>query len=122
MLARDGASDGVDVWWDTSGRQDVAAAVPLLRRGGRVILSAGLHTTVSLPGGALYARDASVRGFAISNATTADLATAAVAVNRLLAAGPPTARVAATIPLADAARAHRLLEAGGVRGRLVVVP
>lgn len=33
-----------------------------------------------------------------------------------------TLRVAATYPLSDAARAHARLEAGGVRGRLVLVP
>jgi NADPH2:quinone reductase len=31
-------------------------------------------------------------------------------------------RVADTYPLADAARAHERLQAGGVRGRIVLVP
>jgi NADPH:quinone reductase len=38
----------------------------------------------------------------------------------LVAGGVLTLRVAATFPAADAAQAHRLLEAGGVRGRLVL--
>lgn len=39
-----------------------------------------------------------------------------------LAAGRLTTRVAATLPLADAAEAHRRFEAGGVRGKIVLVP
>ena len=40
----------------------------------------------------------------------------------LAAAGKLTLRVAGTYPLEDAARAHKRLQAGGVRGRLVLVP
>jgi NADPH2:quinone reductase len=40
----------------------------------------------------------------------------------LAAAGKLTLRVAGTYPLADAARAHERFQAGGVRGRLVLVP
>jgi NADPH:quinone reductase len=40
----------------------------------------------------------------------------------LAAAGKLTLRVADTYPLADAGRAHERLQAGGVRGRLVLVP
>jgi NADPH:quinone reductase-like Zn-dependent oxidoreductase len=39
----------------------------------------------------------------------------------LAAAGKLTLRVADTYPLADAARAHERLQAGGVRGRLVLI-
>ncbi|NED10246.1 NADP-dependent oxidoreductase [Streptomyces sp. SID9124] len=40
----------------------------------------------------------------------------------LAATGRLTTRVADTLPLEEAARAHRLLAEGGVRGRLVLVP
>lgn len=43
-------------------------------------------------------------------------------LSRLAAAGKLTLRVAGVYPLADAAAAHRRLQAGGVRGRLVLVP
>ncbi|MGD9529462.1 NADP-dependent oxidoreductase [Pseudonocardia sp.] len=49
----------------------------------------------------------------------------AAALGELLdavAAGRLRTRVAATFPLADAAAAHRRLAAGGVRGKLVLVP
>ena len=41
---------------------------------------------------------------------------------RLVDAGELALRVATTVPLADAAEAHRLLEKGGLRGRIVLVP
>lgn len=46
-------------------------------------------------------------------------------LNRLLAAaanGEITARVHSTLPLAQAADAHRLLEHGGIRGRIILLP
>jgi NADPH:quinone reductase len=43
-------------------------------------------------------------------------------LSRLAAAGKLTLRVADTYPLAESARAHDRLQAGGVRGRLVLIP
>jgi NADPH:quinone reductase-like Zn-dependent oxidoreductase len=40
----------------------------------------------------------------------------------LLAEGRLRTRVAATLPLAEAARAHQLVEAGGLRGKIVLIP
>jgi NADPH2:quinone reductase len=42
------------------------------------------------------------------------------ALSALVEAGRLTLRVAQTIPLAEAARAHELVEAGGLRGRIVL--
>ncbi|GAB2755823.1 NADPH:quinone reductase [Sinomonas soli] len=119
-LIRDAAPEGIDVWLDTSGHHDLPAAVPLLRPGGTIVVMAGLAAQTPLPVGALYTRDASVRGFAISNASVDDLAAAARAVNRLLARGRPVVRTAATLRLDDAAEAHALQEGRSVRGRIVV--
>jgi NADPH:quinone reductase-like Zn-dependent oxidoreductase len=47
---------------------------------------------------------------------------ALTALSGLAAAGKLELRVADTYPLAAAARAHERLQAGGVRGRLVLVP
>lgn len=125
---RELAPDGIDVWIETSGHHDLPATVPLLARGGRIVLLAGLTTHAAdaeLPVGALYVRDASIVGFAISNASTADLAAAAPAVNQLLAAGPPVVRIGAVLPLSAATRAHRILdgaEPAPGRGRIVLEP
>lgn len=117
------APDGVDVWWDCSGRNDFARCLPLLALGGRAVVMSGLAgKDPTLPVGALYTRDVTLHGFAISNASVDDLAGAATAINRMLAAGQLRARVAGVFRLADAAEAHRVMQAGGVRGRLVMVP
>lgn len=39
-----------------------------------------------------------------------------------LAAGEISPRIHATMPLAEAARAHQLLEGGNVTGKVVLVP
>ncbi|MEV0218302.1 NADPH:quinone reductase [Streptomyces sp. NPDC050704] len=122
---RDLAPGGVDVVWDCSGHHDFETTVPLLARGGRVILMAGLRTRAVLPVGAVYTRDISLRGFVISNASTADLAEAAEDINRELARGRLTGRIRARLPLTEAARSHRLLEGregAGAPGRIVLVP
>lgn len=116
------APDGVDVWWDTSGHHDPEATLRHLRHGGRIVISAALHATPAVPLGPLYTRDARIVGFAISNASAADLARAAADINLLLARGLLPARIATTLPLARAREAHELVEAGGVRGRVVIEP
>jgi NADPH:quinone reductase-like Zn-dependent oxidoreductase len=45
-----------------------------------------------------------------------------VELSRLAAAGQLTTRVADRLPLEQAAQAHRRLAAGGVRGKLVLIP
>lgn len=119
------APQGIDLYWDNSGHHDPERVLPLLARGGRIIIAAGLSARVPMPMGALYTRDASLRGFAISNASSADLASAAALINRRLAAGELTSRIGRRLPLSQAAEAHRLQQASGaekVRGRIVVIP
>jgi NADPH:quinone reductase-like Zn-dependent oxidoreductase len=118
---RDAAPGGLDVHLDTSARHDLDVAVELLAPRGRVILMAGLGARPALPVGALYTRDASVRGFAISNASSTDLHAAAMRVNQLLAEGALAPRKTEVLPLAEAAQAHQRLETGKARGvRLVL--
>lgn len=117
------APDGVDVWWDTSGHNDLARSVALMAPRGRIVVMSGLGGgDVPLPVGALYTRDARLLGFAISNATVDELADAARHLNRLLAAGVLRARIGAHFRLAEAARAHAALAGGQVHGRIVVRP
>lgn len=121
---RGAAPDGVDLHWDTSGHHDFDNAVRLLARGGTILLTAaGPRPRVELPVGAAYTRDVSLRGFVISNATTTDLAAAARVVNQRLADGTLSARVADTLPLSEAAEAHRRMESGSVSAaRLILRP
>lgn len=121
-LIRRAAPDGVDVWWDASGHHDLEAALAHLNLGGRIIISAALGATPALPVGALYTMDASLHGFAISNASVDDLSRAADAINRLLTAGRLRSRIATTYPLSEATGAHLEMETGRHRGRIVVTP
>ncbi|MFF7796329.1 MULTISPECIES: NADPH:quinone reductase [Streptomyces] len=118
---RRAAPDGYDVHLDTSGHGVLADAVDLLAHGGRLVAMVGLgRGAAELPLGPLYTRDASIVGFAISNATTTDLAEAADGVTGVLRDTPWRPRIAARLSLSQTAEAHRRLEAGGVRGRLVL--
>ncbi|MET7812481.1 NADPH:quinone reductase [Streptomyces sp. NPDC005395] len=120
---RAAAPDGYDVHLDTSGRGVLADAVESLARGGRLVAMVGLGSgPAALPVSRLYTRDASIAGFAISNATTADLAEAARGVVGVLTRTPWRPRIADRLPLSHTAEAHRRLEAGRVRGRLVLTP
>ncbi|GAA0379621.1 hypothetical protein Acor_01050 [Acrocarpospora corrugata] len=119
------APDGVDVFWDNAGRHHLEQTIPLLAHGGRMIIMAGLGATPVLPVGQLYTRNASLRGFVISNATAAELAEAATAINHLLARGILLSRIGTRLPLTEAARSHHLQEGTEPqrsRGRTVVLP
>ncbi|WP_307623997.1 NADPH:quinone reductase [Streptomyces sp. V3I7] len=117
---RAAAPDGVDLHIDTSGRNDLEVALNLLADRGRMVVMSGLHTRPVLPAGALYARDRSIRGFAISNADTTQLAEAARRLNTLLAEGRIRPRAVEVLPLSAAAEAHRRVEQREARGKLVL--
>lgn len=117
---RAAAPGGFDVHLGTSGHDELAASLELLAHGARLVAMVGLHNTPVLPVGRLYTRDASIVGFAISNASTTHLSEAAEGVLRLLRTTPWRPRIADRLPLAQAAEAHRRVEAGSVRGRLVL--
>jgi NADPH:quinone reductase-like Zn-dependent oxidoreductase len=101
----------VDLLWDTTGLLDMRRLLPLMGLGGQVVVVAGLTATAMLPIGAMYTRDISVRGFAISNATEADLRAAARDINVLLSEGRLRARSVVQFELGDIAAAHRAQEA-----------
>lgn len=114
-LARD-----VDVHWDSTGRIPLGEALVSLARRGRVVVTARRDTD-EVPLGDLYLSDQSIIGFVLSRATCDELAWAAAETNRLLAEGM-RARAVRTMTMDQAARAHALLEAGEVHGKLVLVP
>ncbi|MDN6177598.1 MAG: NADPH:quinone reductase [Micrococcaceae bacterium] len=115
------APEGLDVQIDTAGHNDLAAAVKLAAPRGRIVLLAGPGTEAVLPVGQLYMRDASLRGFAISNATVAELADAANTVNTLLATGAWAPRQVDLGSFNDAGWAQARLESGQNRGTRIVL-
>ncbi|GAA0963001.1 NADPH:quinone reductase [Actinocorallia libanotica] len=104
--------DGADLILDASGRNDLEQAVNLLARRGRIIVLSGMTARPVLPVAALYQQDRSITGFAISHATTTELAEAAHHVAHLTATGLLRPRHRTTLPLSEAAEAHHRLESG----------
>lgn len=113
------APDGVDVYWDTSGTNDTEVAAAVLKPGGRMLVTAA-RTPVTVALAPLYTHDITIDGFVISRASAAEFAQAAELINTMLAAGRLTTRITERLPLARAADAHRLMEDGGVDGRLLL--
>jgi NADPH:quinone reductase-like Zn-dependent oxidoreductase len=121
-VLRGQAPGGVDVFWDTSGRQELSLAAEVIRPGGQILVTAG-HAGGGLapvPLWALYTRDVRIDGFVISRAAAADLASAAELINQLTARDLLTADIDEVLPLEQAAQAHARMEARQVRGRLLL--
>jgi NADPH:quinone reductase len=105
---RDVVPDGVAAVVDAA---NVGAPVlPAIRDGGRVI---ALRAFAGEPERGIQVDQISVRGYLREPEKLA-------ALLALAGAGRLTPRIAATFAPAGAAEAHRLLDAGGVRGRLVL--
>jgi len=121
-LLAQSAPDGFDVFLDTSGHYPLAAAIDLLAPGARLIAMVGLHGSTALPIRDLYTRDASIVGFAISNAAAHDLSAAAKGVALLLQQTQWRPRRAGEARITDAREVHRRMAAGQIRGRLLVRP
>ncbi|MGW4893208.1 NADP-dependent oxidoreductase [Kitasatospora sp. NPDC004240] len=114
-----------------AGADDLAAAVRALVPGGvdgaldaAVLGVAALGAVrtrgafVAVTGGA----PAGLRGIRVSTVWIAADGAALAGLSALAAEGRLTLRVAGTLPLERAAEAHRRLEKGGLRGRLVLLP
>ena len=90
------------------------------------LLGAAVHGAVADGGGVAAVRDwteTAERGITVHNFKVSESARHTDRLDRLrqqAANGVLTLRVAQVFPAAQAAEAHRLLEAGGVRGRLVL--
>lgn len=123
---REFAPEGVDVWYETQREPNLEIAVPLLRKFGRLVVIAGRNAKPTLPVGALYTRDCSIRGFAMFNATPDQQRRAADDINRWAGGGRLKAHIGKSFPLEAAAEAQALLEAktmggaGTLAGKVVV--
>lgn len=136
------APEGFDLVWDTSGHHDGEFLAEVTAPGARVLITASAAASTELPLGRLYTKDVSLIGFVMSRTTADQLAraakglapflrprtagtpaaTGAVPGAGTLSAGTLTTTIAEALPLSEAARAHRMMEAGEIRGRVVLTP
>jgi NADPH:quinone reductase-like Zn-dependent oxidoreductase len=100
--------DGVDGLIDAALLKDVAG--PLVRDGGAAVAVRFTHTFT----------DPRLRASNVAVISQATNASAMAWLAEKLAEGVITARVAKQVPMREAAEAHRLVEAGGLRGRVVL--
>jgi NADPH2:quinone reductase len=108
------APDGVQIWWETLRQPDFETAIRLMARRGRMIVMAGRDARPPFPVGPFYVKDCSLHGFAMFNASAAEIRGAATDLNRWLAAGKLKARIDRVLPLAEVIEAHRLQESSTV--------
>lgn len=119
-LGTDDLGGEVDLIVDTAGTNDLESYVPALSHGGRIVLLAGMASSVPLPVGRLYLNGGTVTGFTISRTPASDLALAAHRLNDMIATAGLRPGPTTVVPLDQVADAHRRLEAGEVRGKIVV--
>lgn len=119
---------GVNVWYETQREPDFLKTLPLLASRGRMIVMAGRQAQPVFPVGQFYTRDLALHGFAMFNATADEQRRAAEDMNRWLAERKLQPLIGKTMPLSEAAAAHRLQEdntlqkAGTLSGKIVLVP
>lgn len=122
------AGKGVNVWFETQRDPDFVRTVSLLAPRGRIIVIAGRQAQPILPVGPFYAKDCTLLGFAMFNATAEEQKVCAADINRWLAERKLQAPIGKTMKLQEAAEAHRFLEvntlhkAGTLTGKIVLVP
>ncbi len=121
------APQGVHLIWETRREPDFDAAVGMLRERGMMILMAGRDARPNFPVGPFYVKECTLSGFVMFKASPAEMQAAAVDIDRWLSEGKLRANIAMTLPLAEAADAHRIQESatlqgdGKLHGKIVLV-
>lgn len=116
------APSGVDVFWDTSGHHDFDLVARVVAPGGRVVLSAAANSAPAMPAAAIYTRDISLHGFVMSRAPTTQLERASKLICDMLQRSQLRPQITEVLPLSSTPEVHRRLEAGAVRGRILLRP
>lgn len=116
------APDGVSVYWDATRAFDMDRALDVLAHRGRLVVIAGIDRRGDLPVGRFFLRNATLLGFTVTGTSTQDYARHARRINGWLSKRTLRARVDRVLPLSQAAAAHRLVEADGLFGKIVLVP
>ncbi|MET8846259.1 zinc-binding dehydrogenase [Amycolatopsis sp. NPDC004625] len=122
VLGRDGGSGAFDVILDVVAGPDLPAFFDRLKPRGRLVaVGAVAGDPPAAFGQALFSAFRKSMSFATFSASTVPPAERTAATAELFASGL-RAVVHEVLPLAEAARAHRMLDAGEVFGRIVLTP
>ena len=119
---------GVSVWFETQREPTLDRTVSMMAPRGRIVLMAGRQARPEFPVGPFYVKDLRMIGFAMFNAKPDEQRTAAEQLNAWYEAGKFKPLVGVTLPLSDAAVAHKLQEentlgkAGTLHGKIVLTP
>ena len=122
------APGGVNIYWETLREPNFDHIVAALAERGRVVLMAGRDARPEFPVGPFYVKECSLHGIVMFKASPAELRACADDINRWLAEGALVGQVSQTLPLSQAAAAHRLQEestlqkSGALAGKIVLVP
>lgn len=133
VLSADVAEDvaalagSADVLVDTTGALDIGSVPGLMAQRGRIILLAGRNRP-HLDQWVFYTRELQLLGFVMSGMTATELAESADWINSRHPDHPVHVSIGLRLGLADAARAHQILDSGrlptvpdGTRGRIVLL-
>ena len=113
---------GVDLVHELVASENLAADVGLIAKGGRIVITGqGTGTETGLPIGAAIGLNATILFMSLNNAGRAGVAEIMAHIAELAQQGKIKPVVSATLPLAEARRAHELL-AGEHCGKIVLVP
>jgi NADPH2:quinone reductase len=104
------APDGVNVWWETLREPNFERTIPLLAMRGRMVVMAGRDARPVFPVGQFYTKDCKLFGFAMFNSSALEQQAAAADINSRMSKGRLKACIDRSLPLAEAATAHRLQE------------
>ncbi|MBI3986688.1 MAG: NADPH:quinone reductase [Lentisphaerae bacterium] len=112
---------GVNIILEMLANVNLGADLPLLARGGRVVVI-GSRGTVEIDPRDVMGRDAAILGMLLFNISASDLASAHAAILAGLENGTLCPLVSKELPLADAANAHHTLMETSPLGKIVLVP
>ncbi len=116
------AGKGADLVHELVISANLPADVKLVAKGGRIVCTGqGPAAEATVPIGEALAKDASLLFMSLSNAGRAGVAAIAREVAAMAAEGKVKPVIGATLPLAEARRAHELLAASHL-GKIVLVP
>jgi len=113
---------GADVVWDCSGMMDYSDLATIAGVGAHILVTAAHQSPSPVPWAQLYTRDISVKGFVHSRANADELRQAAHQLNTMMARKLLLTPAIQRHPLDEARWGHEQMEAGHVRGRIVLQP